>query len=286
VKKRLLEAQAADIEAVIMGSSHAYVAIEPNSIGIRAFNLANTSQSLHYDSQLLAKYLNRMPKLRLAIITISYFSLEFRLTDSPEEWRSRFYYYHYGIRDEVNSPPLLDLRNYSLIALYGLERTRDIYRLGYRINYAEQVQENGWFKSLNDVQTLEESRARAKKSMDFHHDFMKPKYIPENLNALEAMLRNLQARKVAVVFLTIPVFHTYAELMSPEKYQTMQAQIQRLCQTYGVEYYNYSFDPRFTIEDFQNPDHLNPGGAEKFSAIIKDDFVSRYVAAPSPASRW
>jgi hypothetical protein len=37
------------------------------------------------------------------------------------------------------------------------------------------------------------------------------------------------------------------------------------------------------IEDFQNADHLNLGGAEKFSAIIRDDFVSRYIN-PIPAA--
>jgi alginate O-acetyltransferase complex protein AlgI len=35
------------------------------------------------------------------------------------------------------------------------------------------------------------------------------------------------------------------------------------------------------VHDFQNPDHLNLPGAEKFCAIIKDDFVNRYVNQPS-----
>jgi hypothetical protein len=161
--------------------------------------------------------------------------------------------------------------------LYGINETRIISKLGYRVSFAEQVDENGWFKSQNDVQTLEASRESAGRNMDFHHGFMKPKYVAENLNALETMIRSLQARKVAVVFVTTPVFHTYAERMSAEKYQTMQEQIERLCQTYGIAYFNYSFDSRFTIEDFQNPDHLNLTGAEKFSAIIKNDFVDRYV---------
>jgi hypothetical protein len=277
VKKRLLERHAPEIQAIVMGSSHAYVGIDPKALGCRAFNLANTSQTLYYDSQLLSKYLDRMTSLRLAIITLSYFSLEFRLTDSPEQWRSHFYYYHYGIRNETSNWPLLDLRNYSLIALYGINETRRISNLGYRVNFAEQVDENGWFKSPDDVQTLEASEASAQRNIGFHHGFMKPKYIAENLFALQTMIRNLQARKVAVVFVTIPVFHTYAERMSAEKYQTMQEQIERLCQTYGIEYFNYSFDPRFTIEDFQNADHLNLTGAEKFSAIIKGDFVDRYV---------
>jgi hypothetical protein len=277
VKKRLLESQAGDLEAIIMGSSHAYVGIDPKALGCRAFNLANTSQSLHYDSGLLEKYLGEMPRLRLAVITISYFSLEFQLTDSPEEWRSHFYYYYYGIRDESDSSPLLDLRNYSLIALYGIQETRIISSLNYHVSFAEEVDDTGFFKSQNQVQTLDESRAHARRNMDFHHGFMKPKHALENLRTLEMMVRKLQARNVSVVFLTLPVFRTYAELMSPEKYQTMQAQIQGLCRNHGVEYFNYSFDPRFTIGDFQNPDHLNLGGAEKFSAIIKDDFVSRYV---------
>lgn len=277
VKKKSLENHAARLQAVILGSSHAYVGINPALLGCTAFNLANTSQSLYYDSQLLAKYLDQMPNLRLAIITVSYFSLEFRLTDSPEEWRSHFYYYYYGIRDETHGLPFTDLRNYSLIALYGIDETRIISRLGYHVSFSEQLDDNGWFKSKSDIQTLEASRESARKTIVFHHGFMKPQYLAENLDNLKAMIEKLQARKIGVVLVTTPVFSTYAERMSAEKYQVLQEQLQRLCATFGIEYFNYYFDPRFKIEDFQNPDHLNLAGAEKFSVIIKDDFVSRYL---------
>ena len=39
----------------------------------------------------------------------------------------------------------------------------------------------------------------------------------------------------------------------------------------------YSADPRFGLEDFTDSDHLAVRGAEKFSLILKDEIVSRYV---------
>ena len=38
----------------------------------------------------------------------------------------------------------------------------------------------------------------------------------------------------------------------------------------NVEYYNFTYDSRFTREDYYNSDHLNDEGASKFSLIINE----------------
>ena len=47
---------------------------------------------------------------------------------------------------------------------------------------------------------------------------------------------------------------------------------------YGSQSLHYYLrDERFTTEDFFNIDHLNRRGAEKFSRILNEDVVKRYV---------
>jgi hypothetical protein len=57
----------------------------------------------------------------------------------------------------------------------------------------------------------------------------------------------------------------------------MQETIKQITEKYGVPYFNYLRDDRFTEEDFVNSDHLNNKGAEKFSYILNEDVVKRYV---------
>ena len=60
----------------------------------------------------------------------------------------------------------------------------------------------------------------------------------------------------------------------------MQKEIQTLQQKYGLEYYNYMTDERFVAEDFGDSDHLNTQGAKKFSRILKDEVIEKYISTP------
>lgn len=37
-------------------------------------------------------------------------------------------------------------------------------------------------------------------------------------------------------------------------------------------------DERFDIDDFQDADHLNTKGAEKFSVFLRDEIIKKYVS--------
>ena len=40
-----------------------------------------------------------------------------------------------------------------------------------------------------------------------------------------------------------------------------------------VQFYDFTYDKRFTSDDFQDPLHLNNNGARKFSLIIKNEIL-------------
>jgi len=86
-KKRLLEGKLSEYRVLILGSSLPCKGIDPSFFSSSAFNLSNVSQSLYYDSELISKYAPRMPNLKLVIIPIDFYSLEYNLCKSPEFWR-------------------------------------------------------------------------------------------------------------------------------------------------------------------------------------------------------
>lgn len=59
----------------------------------------------------------------------------------------------------------------------------------------------------------------------------------------------------------------------------MQETLKQISEKDGVPYFNYLRDERFTTQDFVDSDHLNKRGAEKFTRILNEDVVKRYVQA-------
>lgn len=48
-------------------------------------------------------------------------------------------------------------------------------------------------------------------------------------------------------------------------------------QKYNLGYYNYLKGERFSAADFFDSDHLNTRGAEKFSRLLRDEIIEKYV---------
>jgi hypothetical protein len=67
------------IRTLVLGSSHTYYGVNPDLMPPGAYNAAFVSQSLRYDSAILATRLDALPKLNTVVIPISYFSLFFQL---------------------------------------------------------------------------------------------------------------------------------------------------------------------------------------------------------------
>lgn len=55
-----------------------------------------------------------------------------------------------------------------------------------------------------------------------------------------------------------------------ELYDAFYEQIEKIVDKTGIEYYDYSFDERFSnnLDYFMDVDHLNKKGAKKFTKIV------------------
>jgi len=276
VKKALLERQAQDVEVLVLGSSHAYFDVLPELLGRPAFNLADVSQSLFYDRALLKKYLGRMPSLKLVVLPVSYFSIGYQLDDGVERWRSYYYYKYYGLhhrdwRQDWN------VRNFSAYFLCDkqLGGARNVFFGKIKDVSGDYDPSGGWTNRVDNPAgekplSLSES---AQVALKRHRTLMKTQHVQENAVILEDIIHEMKVRGIKLVLVTTPVTRYYGDGMDAVQYQQMQDILKRLSSDYGVNYFNYSLDSRFSDEDFYDSDHLNLQGAQKFSLLLKTDVI-------------
>ena len=272
-RKATLDTRAGEVEILITGTSHAQNGVAPQFLALPALNLGYGSQSLHYDTQLVLKYVDSMPNLKLVIFGVSYHSLEYRLTNSVERWRSGFYNQVYGIPGE-DSDEGFQLTNYSYIALFTPKEAVRLASGGF-LGAAETEAKRNQTPAI--VTQGEVSEAYGRIRVRGHETQMRQVDLLPNIAALERVCALLKRRNVSIVFITVPTHHTYYDQINVTSYQRMQETIKQITEKYGAPYFNYLRDDRFTEEDFVNSDHLNERGAEKFSHILNEDVVKRYV---------
>ena len=142
VRREILEKRLDSWEVIILGSSHGRSSINPNLLSSKTLNLACSSQDIFYDTNILLKYLPQLPKLKLVILPISYFSLETRLSDATESWRCAMYHHVYGLPNERGN--WFDSRNSSYIGAYGINDTKQYLQQGFNVDLAGVVDDLGW----------------------------------------------------------------------------------------------------------------------------------------------
>jgi len=252
------------VEVLILGSSHALKGIDPDYFSLRGFNFSNSSQTLFYDTRLCLKYLNEMPRLKIVIVELNYISFQFELSGSPEGWRDYFYYHYFGIRY-----PALDLftpAGLTYSALYTKGLLKDLF-LGIVNDRKEfgDVQANGWEKTHAPDDSLTISDKTGLERVRLHNAIISPANQVRTEQYLGEMIRKLIPRSVRVLFVSAPVYKTYAKFLNPSTERQNRAIIDRLCSKYGVAYYDFTRDTGYARGDFYDNDHLNAKGAEKFS---------------------
>lgn len=277
VKRFYLESQLKDIQVLVFGSSETLWAVDPSYFDLKGFNLADVSQSLFYDYKLLEKYADQMPSLKFAFITISYFSMGYQIHNSIEQWRDYFYYHFWDINSDYIK--CFNLNKYSFITSYSVPITRDYLFMGFDVKLDDTIFTNGW--SVIDSshyslykQPINDSYGKIR--VEYHNSLISEKNYLENINILDTMLHILRTRKVEPIIITIPVYKTYYKYIDTNITRRNNDIISAMCNKYKCKYYNFLTDPRFSVDDFLDNDHLNSQGAKKFSKII-NECINSYI---------
>jgi hypothetical protein len=276
-KRKNFESQLTKIQVLQLGPSHALYGVDPGCFSYHGFNLANNSQSFYYDTKLSLKYIDKMTSLKIVIISVGYQSFRFQLRNSIENWRENFYYSFWHIDDPYL--PFFRVEKISKFFMYKVPKVRYLmlHHFQDRINDV-YIDSNGFSPlpvTCTDANsaTCDINDSAARKRIKFLNSEMSKNYIAENLNYLKSFLDIVKAKHIKLVFITCPVYTLLREYQDTMVLKENDSLVHMLCNLYGGVYFNYSSDPRFNIQDFNDADHLNYVGAGKFSKIIDSEIL-------------
>lgn len=276
-KKGYFETQLDNIEVVSTGLSYGN-SIDPQFFDHKGFNLFNDAEDLYYDIQVIEKYLGRLPKLKLVILPISYFSLEYRLDRSPWAWRAPFYKFIFNIPPQ-DSTSLFNPGFYSYTAAYGWHEVLNYIKNGFSGNMNNILHHNGWREvGTKGIIDSPESIRQGRQNIEYIESIlMDDRTNKTNKELISGFIEFCQSRKIKVILVTPPFFHTYYDFIDPVKYGRMQDNIKILTEKHQIPYHNFLKDGRFVSDDFYTGDHVNNHGAEKFSRIL-NEIINNYLS--------
>ncbi len=274
-KKRFyLERNLEHIEVLCLGTSQILYGINPESLSHKTYNLGYLSQTLYYDKNILRKYIDKMPKLKVVFICVSYPTF-FACNESNkiEEWRYYFYLHFWGIK--LKDFPIADARRYSLLTLYTPEKTVDFMKKGFNVNLAETLDTNGYSRmdTTNDIKNISDSLGKVRVQL-YNNMAGTTKEIKSIVTDFEEILLELKKKNINAVVITMPVYHTYYDNCLPQYLELNKKIINYMQNKYNFKYFNYFYDNRFFINDFLDNDHLNFIGATKMCKIIDSEIIT------------
>lgn len=288
-KKDAFTRAASQVEVLVLGSSQSYYGVDPGAIEPSTFNLAFPGQSLRYDAALLHSTIDRLPRLRVVLIPISFFTLEYELSLGLEARRACNYRYHFGVPNE--SPEHREeARNYFNFLLSGRQQWAGLIRerlrsaLGRAGTKSEGIEyldaRGGLLPAAEPSPTPEELKREAPVVMRMHLAGMHPKVTPRNVALLASLQRELAARSIRLVLFTPPVSQSYAALIEPERGLQWRGALRGLTSALGVPYRDYLADPRFSDADFRDCNHLNQKGRRKLTDSLQTDLIQPALRTP------
>lgn len=262
LKKKNFEKSMKNIRTLILGSSYSMYGINPEYFD-QGYNLANVSQTLYYDNELLKKYIDSLPRLKTIIISVSYFSFGFNLFDDREKFRCFIYKKYWNIDFPENR--FYFPENYSNLFIYKNKYLRDCI-----LGKTKTVINPDGYSCCGELKSdPEEGEERIR----YHESvFYRKKNLTKNVNFLNEIISVSGRKGIQVILVELPVYSSYTKLMDPEIENFKDSVLNIYANSYReVIHLNYLRDKRFGISDFSDCDHLNCDGAEKLSKILAED---------------
>jgi hypothetical protein len=265
---------------LVLGSSHAFRGICPDLLAPdSAYSLAGSGQTLDLDGALYEKYLPSMPRLKRVIVTLSVFSTRAQLAKSTERWRNQSYVRAYGL-------PTTALTDYLEITKLNLLHTSKRLALHYFLGTRDTCETygEGHYPVPNPARSQTELAGLAKDAAHWH-SFSDTSAIATNRAALAKIVALSKAHQVEVIFLITPGLHIYRQQLRTSKFEVQLKELNAFLAPYlqspGIRFYNFLSDPRFTVADFYDVDHLNHNGQLRLSHLLADTLLK---PTPPPKS--
>jgi len=278
-KSEDLKSQANNIQILSLGSSNAYFGLNPREYSCLGFNLAFNAQSMYYDMEIIKKYIDTMPKLRIVVLPAIFYTTGTRLVGTSQDWRMYFYKQYWGLPLELESNSinenikrLINSKNYSKIALYS-DTIYTHIRDGFSGHVDYIPDKNGWYDS-KDLPRLTDLIKVNSKGAFSHSLTFNESYADSNIVYWQQIISILKAKKIEILIVRLPEDVSYYSQLDQKKAQLFTTKISELAKNYDVNFADYSQDKRFVTDDFTlMNDHLNQDGATKFSKILNKEHL-------------
>lgn len=268
------------IEILILGTSHATYAINPEVFDLYAYNIANLAQSIYFDKRITLSLLPKLSKLKYVFISIDYHSLAFSSQFNRDFWS----YYGNGIKYKntkylfANLSPTLF--GYTPKVAYAMIKKRALNRWRYgksALNFDVQKGVDVYKPAVKGYIAFE-----GRDSTNFTQDafeFLSNSYTEiidksdekeEILADLDDFINILLKTNVVPIIITAPTFLGYNQHLNELHINTNIEAGKQLADKYGIEYWDFYNSTLFHIDDFYDMEHLNREGALKFSTMLND----------------
>jgi hypothetical protein len=269
-KKEYLDQYAAEVEILILGSSHSFYGFNPAFFTPKTFNASHISQSLNYDLEIVKKYETQFKNLKNIILPISYFTLFEKLDTEPDAWRLKNYHIYYGINTSksfIYYSEILSIQfnlNLTRLVSYYLfkQPTITCTQLGWGTN----------FQSKNAQNLLETGKTTSQRHTKNDVYLLKSQAVfLDNQSALNTLIEWSKKRNIKVLLLTPPAFESYRQNLHPVQLNFCIETANKIASKYtNCLYLNLLSDANFKAQDFYDADHLSEIGAAKLSTLINN----------------
>lgn len=262
-KAEWMEKNAGRVEALILGTSHAFYGINPSYLGPNAFSLAASAQSLQYDEFLFFKYAPKCKNLKTVILPISYFTLFSRdMEDGSEWWRV------------INYKVYMDCPYHSSFSKYNFFISNSE---PFRAKLTKIIKGNtiiecdslgfGYPIYRKSTPTLDDASVATWVKRHTAKDFS---CVEKNKQHILRIADYCQSNHVRLVIVTTPTWKSYYERLNHSQLKVMSEFIELLISKYDITYLNYIQDKRFIATDFTDCNHMSCDGANKLSILISE----------------
>ena len=228
------------IKVFNLGSSHAYFAYNYEDKE-KNINLGEISQTLYYDKVIFDYIYDRIEENATCFLILSYFSFS-----GKERWLKDdlVKYYRFLSLKNFKGKERAEFFVYKYLPIIWSVRKkiRKKYFKNKEISYEQRIE--GHVKKLENIDNRE-----------------------YNLKILINILEKCKIKNIKVIFLTTPFTKYYNSFFSEELLnKNFYKIIQKLCQEYNIEYFNFSheyeiFDEKEYFDDY---DHLSKEGSKVF----------------------
>jgi hypothetical protein len=169
-KRQNFENQLNNIDILILGSSHALRGINPHEFKeYTAYNMAMVSQSIQMDHDILFRYNEKMPRLKVVFISLSHFTLSKKLTDGEIYNRLPFYNFFYDLKYDELKPTQLEY--YSLQSTIGFRKSLlMIWNFFKKRRRKINCDNLGWMNDGGKKVTTEKFQKEARDAVKRHED--------------------------------------------------------------------------------------------------------------------